>query len=31
MTGIEAIWRQNCHALPNDKEPFGFRDGATPW
>jgi Dyp-type peroxidase family len=29
MTGIEAIWRQNCHALPNDKEPFGFRDGIS--
>jgi Dyp-type peroxidase family len=29
MTGIEAIWRQNCHALPNDKEPFGYRDGIS--
>jgi len=29
MTGIEAIWRQDCHALPNDKEPFGFRDGIS--
>jgi Dyp-type peroxidase family len=29
MAGIEAIWRQNCHALPNDKEPFGFRDGIS--
>ena len=29
MTGIEAIWRQNCHALPNEKEPFGFRDGMS--
>ena len=29
ITGIEAIWRQNCHALPNDKEPFGFRDGIS--
>jgi Dyp-type peroxidase family len=29
MTGIEAIWRQNCHALPNEKEPFGFRDGIS--
>jgi len=29
MTGIEAIWRQDCHALPDDKEPFGFRDGIS--
>jgi Dyp-type peroxidase family len=29
MTGIEAIWRQNCHALPGDTEPFGFKDGIS--
>jgi Dyp-type peroxidase family len=29
MTGIEAIWRQNCHVLPNEKEPFGYRDGIS--
>jgi Dyp-type peroxidase family len=29
MTGIKAIWRQDCHALPNEKEPFGFRDGIS--
>ncbi len=29
MKGIEAIWRQNCHALPDEKEPFGFRDGIS--
>src|SRR5215831_11114755 len=29
MRGIEAIWRQNCHALPTEKEPFGFRDGIS--
>jgi Dyp-type peroxidase family len=29
MTGIEAIWRQNCYALPNEKEPFGYRDGIS--
>ncbi len=29
MSGIEAIWRQNCHALPDEKEPFGFRDGIS--
>ena len=29
MKGIQAVWRQNCHALPNEKEPFGFRDGIS--
>jgi Dyp-type peroxidase family len=29
MTGIEAIWRQDCHALPDDKEPFGYKDGIS--
>jgi len=29
MSGIEAIWRQNCHALPCDTEPFGFKDGIS--
>jgi len=29
MTGIEAIWRQNCHALPSETEPFGFKDGIS--
>jgi Dyp-type peroxidase family len=29
MTGIKAVWHQNCHALPNEKEPFGFRDGIS--
>ena len=29
MRGITAIWRQNCHALPTEKEPFGFRDGVS--
>jgi Dyp-type peroxidase family len=27
--GIVAIWRQNCHALPTETEPFGFRDGVS--
>jgi Dyp-type peroxidase family len=27
--GIAAIWRQDCHALPTEKEPFGFRDGVS--
>lgn len=29
MPGIEAIWRQDCHALLSGKEPFGFRDGIS--
>jgi Dyp-type peroxidase family len=29
MRGIEAIWRQDCQALPTEKEPFGFRDGIS--
>jgi Dyp-type peroxidase family len=29
MRGVVAIWRQDCHALPNEKEPFGFRDGIS--
>lgn len=27
--GITAIWRQDCHILPNEKEAFGFRDGVS--
>ncbi len=29
LPGITAIWRQDCHALPSEKEPFGFRDGIS--
>jgi len=29
LSGVEAIWRQNCHALPTETEPFGFRDGIS--
>ena len=29
MSGIKAIWRQNCHALETETEPFGFRDGIS--
>jgi Dyp-type peroxidase family len=29
MAGIEAIWRQNCHALPTETEPFGYKDGIS--
>jgi Dyp-type peroxidase family len=26
---IVPIWRQNSHALPDEKEPFGFKDGIS--
>ncbi len=29
LKGITAIWRQDCHVLPGDKEAFGFRDGIS--
>jgi len=29
LPGVVPIWRQDCHALPNEKEPFGFRDGIS--
>ncbi|WNG27664.1 Dyp-type peroxidase [Cystobacter fuscus] len=29
LDGVEAIWRQDCHALPTQREPFGFRDGIS--
>ena len=29
MSGIEAIWRQNCHALPNEKEPLASAMGSA--
>jgi Dyp-type peroxidase family len=29
LSGISAIWRQDCHALPGEKEPFGFKDGIS--
>ncbi len=29
MSGVTAIWRQDCHALPDEKEPFGFKDGIS--
>ncbi|MFL6446956.1 MAG: Dyp-type peroxidase [Bryobacteraceae bacterium] len=29
LSGITAIWRQDCHAAPDEKEPFGFRDGIS--
>lgn len=29
LSGITAIWRQDCHASPDEKEPFGFKDGIS--
>ena len=29
MTGIKAIWRQDCFLLPTEREAFGFRDGIS--
>ncbi|OJH36979.1 Dyp-type peroxidase [Cystobacter ferrugineus] len=29
LDGVEVIWRQDCHALPTQREPFGFRDGIS--
>ncbi|GAA1719594.1 Dyp-type peroxidase [Nonomuraea sp. AD125B] len=29
LPGVTAIWRQNCHALPTETEPFGYRDGVS--
>jgi Dyp-type peroxidase family len=27
VDGVRALWRQDCHAPPGGREPFGFRDG----
>jgi Dyp-type peroxidase family len=29
LPGITAIWRQDCHVLPDEKEAFGFKDGIS--
>lgn len=29
LAGIVPIWRQDCHAPPDEKEPFGFKDGIS--
>jgi Dyp-type peroxidase family len=29
LSGVEAIWRQDCYVLPTEKEHFGFRDGIS--
>lgn len=29
LAGVTPIWRQDCYAPPDHKEPFGFRDGIS--
>src|SRR5439155_17305302 len=29
LPGITAIWRQRCHAAPDEKEQFGYKDGIS--
>lgn len=29
LPGVVAIWRQDCHILPGEREPFGFKDGIS--
>jgi Dyp-type peroxidase family len=29
VAGITTIWRQDCHVLPGEREPFGFKDGIS--
>ena len=29
LPGVAAIWRQDCHVLEDEKEPFGFKDGIS--
>jgi Dyp-type peroxidase family len=29
LPGIKAIWRQDCHAAPDEKEQFGYKDGIS--
>lgn len=29
LSGVTPIWRQDCRAPPDHKEPFGFRDGIS--
>jgi Dyp-type peroxidase family len=29
LHGVEAIWRQDCGVLKDEKEPFGFKDGIS--
>lgn len=29
LSGVAAIWRQDCRAQADEKEPFGYRDGIS--
>jgi Dyp-type peroxidase family len=29
LPGVVPVWRQDCYAPPDHKEPFGFRDGIS--
>ena len=29
LPGVAVIWRQDCQAPPDEREPFGFRDGIS--
>lgn len=27
--GVREIWQQDCHVMPGEREPFGYRDGIS--
>jgi len=27
--GVREVWQQDCHVLPGEREPFGYRDGIS--
>ncbi|GGV17707.1 peroxidase [Streptomyces filipinensis] len=29
LSGVTAVWRQDCYALPTETEHFGYRDGVS--
>lgn len=29
LPGVVPVWRQDCYAPPDEREPFGFRDGIS--
>jgi Dyp-type peroxidase family len=29
LPGVAAVWRQDCRAPPDEREPFGFKDGIS--
>jgi Dyp-type peroxidase family len=29
LPGVRVVWRQDCYALPTEREAFGFRDGIS--